>query len=430
MPDFRPRPSSVRPAVQLGRPAHGSESASQQQVRAASDLEWIRTFAEAIQAVLQLVQAAPVIATELSDVLLADRELAASADINFTDGGAKDQLSFGLTLTGIAPATYGAALKIPIITFDDKGRATLASEVSLGTSAALDSDNDPTLSANSATRLATQQAVRAFVSQAVAGLLEYKSDLNCSTNPNYPAGEKGDAYLVTVAGKIGGALGKSVDIGDFIIARADNAGGTEASVGTSWFVLEHNLAGALLAGNNLSDLANLVTARTNLGLAIGSDVQAYSAKLAAYAGGDTPSAFTLGIVDSADQAAWRAAIGAMAASDYATGTWTPTVSAGSGAITSYTASGHYTKIGRLVIASATIDITTNGTGGAFVNFSLPFAAFASAILMGTGREGGVTGNQLQVIINPTATDANVLTYANGYPGGNGHKLICTVAYFT
>ncbi|WDA36400.1 hypothetical protein [Sphingobium sp. YC-XJ3] len=32
--------------------------------------------------------------------------------------------------------------------------------------------------------------------------------------------------------------------------------------------------------------------------------------LAAYAGGDTPSAFTLSIVDSADAAAWRAAIGA------------------------------------------------------------------------------------------------------------------------
>src|SRR5690606_14960274 len=43
---------------------------------------------------------------------------------------------------------------------------------------------------------------------------------------------------------------------------------------------------------------------------IGVSVQAYSAVLDAYAGGDTPSAFTLGIVDSADAAAWRTAIGA------------------------------------------------------------------------------------------------------------------------
>ncbi len=42
----------------------------------------------------------------------------------------------------------------------------------------------------------------------------------------------------------------------------------------------------------------------------GVSFQPISAKLTAYAGGDTPSAFTLGIVDSVDAAAWRAAIGA------------------------------------------------------------------------------------------------------------------------
>lgn len=103
------------------------------------------------------------------------------------------------------------------------------------------------------------------IATAVTGLLDDKGPFDCSANPNYPVGLKGDAYHVTVAGKIGGASGVSVDVGDVVACSADNAGGTQAAVGTSWYVLEHNLAGALLAANNLSDVANALTALTNLG---------------------------------------------------------------------------------------------------------------------------------------------------------------------
>lgn len=61
----------------------------------------------------------------------------------------------------------------------------------------------------------------------------------------------------------------------------NNDGGT---LGTTAIVFsQFNVAGALLATNNLSDLANAGTARTNLGVAIGSDVQAFDADLAAIA---------------------------------------------------------------------------------------------------------------------------------------------------
>lgn len=136
----------------------------------------------------------------------------------------------------------------------------------LDTAAAAQLDTDGTLAANSDARVPSQKAVRTFVGTAVTGLLDFKGTLDCSANPNYPAASKGDAYVTSVAGKIGGASGTSVDIGDWIIATADNAGGTQAAVGTSWSVIEHNLIGALLASNNLSDLANAATARTNLGL--------------------------------------------------------------------------------------------------------------------------------------------------------------------
>ncbi len=134
-------------------------------------------------------------------------------------------------------------------------------------------DTDGTLTANSDTRLPSQKAVKTYVDTAVTGLLDFKGSTDCSGNPNYPSASKGDSYVVSVAGKIGGASGKSVDVGDVYLATADNAGGTEASVGTSWVVLEHNLQGALLAANNLSDLANAATARTNLGVGTGDSPQ-------------------------------------------------------------------------------------------------------------------------------------------------------------
>jgi hypothetical protein len=117
-------------------------------------------------------------------------------------------------------------------------------------------DTDGALAANSDAKLATQKATKTYVDNAVVGLLELKGSQDCSANPNYPAASKGDAYYVTVAGKIGGASGKSVDVGDVYVASADNAGGTEASVGTSWFVLEHNLTGVVKSGDSAGgDLA-------------------------------------------------------------------------------------------------------------------------------------------------------------------------------
>jgi hypothetical protein len=69
--------------------------------------------------------------------------------------------------------------------------------------------------------------------------------------------------------------------GKSAIVYADGAGAGAAVVDiTSTFVP----AGALLAANNLSDLANTTTARTNLGVAIGTNVQAYDAGLQSISG--------------------------------------------------------------------------------------------------------------------------------------------------
>lgn len=80
----------------------------------------------------------------------------------------------------------------------------------------------------------------------LVGLLDFKGSTDCSANPNYPAASKGDFYVVSVAGKIGGASGVVVEVGDGFFATADNAGGTQASVGSSWTVIQANIVGGTI----------------------------------------------------------------------------------------------------------------------------------------------------------------------------------------
>lgn len=127
---------------------------------------------------------------------------------------------------------------------------------------------DGTFAANSDLLVPTQKAIKTYVDTAVTGLLDLKGTTDCSTNPNYPTALKGDYYVVTVAGKIGGASGPTVAAGDVYFAKADNAGGTEASVGSSWDILIHAsvaAGGGLLAANNLSDVSSAATSLANLG---------------------------------------------------------------------------------------------------------------------------------------------------------------------
>lgn len=114
----------------------------------------------------------------------------------------------------------------------------------------------------------TDAANKSYVDGLVVGLLDFKGSTDCSSNPNYPAALKGDAYIVSVAGKIGGASGISVSVGAMFFASADNAGGTQAAVGASWDILV-STTGFLVAANNLSDLVSAATARTNIGLPLG-----------------------------------------------------------------------------------------------------------------------------------------------------------------
>ena len=96
----------------------------------------------------------------------------------------------------------------------------------------------------------------------------------------------------------GSGANVSVSDGNSAIIYCDGAGATAAVVDLTSTFASVPVTGALLAANNLSDVSNAGTSRTNLGVAIGSDVLAYDANLQGFV-----DALTLPTSDgSADQA--------------------------------------------------------------------------------------------------------------------------------
>lgn len=105
----------------------------------------------------------------------------------------------------------------------------------------------------------TQNAVKVYTDNLLgnANALVYKGVVDCSTNPNYPAANAGELYIVSVAGKIGGASGITVEAGDMLICNTDNTiTGTQASVGTYWNVIQKNIDGAV-SGPSVSTSNNV-----------------------------------------------------------------------------------------------------------------------------------------------------------------------------
>lgn len=117
---------------------------------------------------------------------------------------------------------------------------------------------------------------------AAAGAMIYKGAINASTNPNYPAATQGETWAISVAGKIGGASGVVVEIGDVIVCKTTAVTGNHATVGTSWTILQSNISGITSDGLALMQAGSTSIQRGLLGLQIGLDVQAYSAPLSHY----------------------------------------------------------------------------------------------------------------------------------------------------
>jgi len=115
--------------------------------------------------------------------------------------------------------------------------------------------------------------------------------------------------------------------------------------------------------------------------------------------------------------------------DYEEGAWTPTVTAGSGSITSYSSSGTYTKVGRVVTISGVIQITNNGTGASYLDVAgLPFTIGAQG---GSGavRSSGFGGHLVAIQAPNGGTTFTMWKYDNTYPVGTNSLMNFSFSYF-
>lgn len=158
-------------------------------------------------------------------------------------------LKFQTRLAAYAQPLDTDLTSIAALTTTSYGRAFLSLADQAALQALLGLDTDTTLAANLDTKIATQKAVKAYVDNHLDAnnAFQYKGVQDCSANPNYPAASAGWVYKVSVAGKIGGASGINVEVGDTLICTVDgSASGTQASVGANWIILQTNIDGAMI----------------------------------------------------------------------------------------------------------------------------------------------------------------------------------------
>lgn len=185
-------------------------------------------------------------------------------------------------------------------TFDANGTGNVLSNVEVAdfAAAAIVTAGETIGSNNNDTTIPTSAAVKAYADALIgaADAMVFKGGIDASTNPNYPAAVTGDTYRITVAGKIGGASGPNVTVGDTLINAADAAAGTHAAVGASWTIIQANVEAATTSTLGLVQLASAseASAQTDSTKAVvSSALTGYTRKYAVSYGDGAATSYTI-----------------------------------------------------------------------------------------------------------------------------------------
>jgi len=107
-------------------------------------------------------------------------------------------------------------------------------------------------------------------------------------------------------------------------------------------------------------------------------------------------------------------------------TYTPTVTSGTGSLTTVSATGRYKKHGSVIHFSMAITLTNIGTGATNIQCTLPVSALAQDRSFGSGRESASSGD---ILFWWNTTTRAIITKDDGtFPGVNGYVLNISGSY--
>lgn len=156
--------------------------------------------------------------------------------------------------------------------------------------------NQLTITSASTSWGANSAVTKSYVDNLMSGGIKLIGVIDASTNPLYPAVTVGDAYHISVAGKIGGASGEQVEVGDMVVAVNASAGGDEATVGSDYIIMQKNIDSATDAVAGTVRLAT--QAEVNAGTA--TDIAITPATLAVYIDNESSSTSYAASIGNAD----------------------------------------------------------------------------------------------------------------------------------
>jgi hypothetical protein len=200
------------------------------------------------------------------------------------------------------------------------------------------------------------------------------------------------------------------------------------SIDTSFVDLKGGTTGQILSKASNTDL-DYTWVTTDDANAIQNAIVDAKGDLIAATAADTPARLAVG-TDYGFLQAFASESTGLLWNNAAWTSYTPTVSATGGTFTTVSATGKYTRVGKLCVAQVRVFITTNGTASGQVLASAPFQAKGTfqTWFVGAGREVNAAGFTITPRIAYGDSTFYITKVDGTYPGGNTYVLENTISY--